>query len=116
MQDKVVVEHPTLGDVTVYTVYEKIGRVCRFCALLGHEMGNCSDRIALIRIKNAPENQGREELKDILNPTLGPWILTPTMIPKIMAKKKSMLKRKCLAGLMKQASAINRAEKDHWKP
>lgn len=81
LKDKVFIEHPNLGDIFVHTVYEKIGRVCRFCGLLGHEMDGCPDRIALARLKSAPANIHRQELRDILKPTLGLWIISPAMVP-----------------------------------
>lgn len=80
LNDRVKVEHLTMGDILAYVVYEKIGRLCRFCGHLGHEIDSCPDRVRLARIRNSPAGQARSDLKDILKPTHGAWIMSPTMV------------------------------------
>lgn len=50
LNDRVKVEHPTMGDILAYVVYEKIGRLCRFCGHLEHEIDSCPDSARLARI------------------------------------------------------------------
>lgn len=51
IKDKLKITNPIMGDVEVYLVYEKIGRVCCFCGALGHEILSCQERARLTKIK-----------------------------------------------------------------
>lgn len=31
LKDEVTLGHPTLGDITMHCVYERISRICKFC-------------------------------------------------------------------------------------
>ncbi|KAF3334051.1 Zinc knuckle [Carex littledalei] len=44
VKDKLTVDHPTQGEIEVFLVYEKIGRICLFCGSMGHEISSCTDR------------------------------------------------------------------------
>lgn len=81
LKDKVRVKHPVLGEIMVYVVYERIARVCRFCGEIGHELNGCADRQRLARLKRQLEGQDRPEMKNILNPTRGPWIVNQMLLP-----------------------------------
>lgn len=82
LPDHVTAVHPTLGETKVYTVYERIGRVCLFCGLIGHEIDSCPDRVRLARIKNTEEGRNRLDLLNILKPKFGPWLTSALKIPK----------------------------------
>lgn len=87
LKDRVCFTHPIQGEVEAYLVYEKLGRICNFCGLLGHEMNSCADRIRpytfgpWILLWAVEANRGRPELANILNPTFGPWRTSLALIP-----------------------------------
>lgn len=43
LKDKIEARHPTLGFFPIYLTYEKLHRICHFCAHIGHEYQSCSD-------------------------------------------------------------------------
>ena len=81
VKDKLKTTIPNLGDIEVFLVYEKIGRICCFCGALGHEISSCPDRARLAKIRSRLTAQKRPELESILKPTRGPWIINNTLIP-----------------------------------
>ncbi|XP_078165207.1 uncharacterized protein LOC144559913 [Carex rostrata] len=78
--DKVKLNHPSLGQVIVYLVYERLGRICLFCGGLGHEMTGCGERSRLVKLKKMLEKENRPEMQDILKPTRGPWITNQILL------------------------------------
>lgn len=72
MKDKIRVTHPNQGEIWVYLVLEKLGRICTFCAMLGYELNSCADRLRLTRLKNSSVGQERPDMKNILSPSFGP--------------------------------------------
>lgn len=88
LKDTVSLRHPTMGEVIVYAVYERVGRACVFCAKIGHEIGTCADRTRLARIRNKEENKGRADMQNILKPTIGLWVTDPMLIPNPSAEPK----------------------------
>lgn len=81
LRDYVTVRHPALGDVKVHLVYERVDRICLFCGAIGHEMGSCSDRLKLAKIRLKHLNSSRPDLDGILKPTRGKWINNQAMLP-----------------------------------
>lgn len=81
LEDHVMVRHPVLGVVKVYLVFERLGRICLFCGDLGHDIGSCTERARLIKIKKRMEGRNRPELEGILKPTRGVWINNQAMVP-----------------------------------
>lgn len=81
VKDKLKITNPILGNVEVFLVYEKIGRICCFCGAVGHEISSCQDRARLAKIKSRMGSQCRPELEGILKPTRGPWLVNNTLIP-----------------------------------
>ena len=63
IKDKIRMTHSVLGEIMVYLVYEKLGRVCLFCGEMGHELNGCAARTRLARIKNQKEYANRSDLK-----------------------------------------------------
>ena len=75
------VTHPNQGEIWVYLVFEKLGRICTFCAMLGHELNSCADRLRLTRLKNSSVGQERPDMKNILSPSFGPWMVSSALLP-----------------------------------
>lgn len=63
-------------------MFEKVTRVCPFCGLLGHDMSSCADHARLSYLMQNPAQTAKLQAHDILSPTIGPWILNPTLIPR----------------------------------
>lgn len=81
LQQVVKVNHPILGPFLAYLTYERISRLCIFCAKLGHEMENCHDRIRMKRLKTDPRYRDRPEMQSITDPKVGLWITNNALIP-----------------------------------
>lgn len=81
IKDRIRVTNPILGDIEVYLVYERVGRICCFCGSLGHDLASCADRAKLVKIKSKMAGQNRPELEGILKPTRGLWITDQTLLP-----------------------------------
>lgn len=82
LRDKVVVNHPVLGDVCAYCVYEKVSRICIFCGHLGHDLASCSNYTRLSSIMQSPAGQARASGHNILTPIKGRWMTDCTLIPR----------------------------------
>jgi hypothetical protein len=84
VKDRVKVDHPTLGELTLYCSYKKVSHICIFCGKLGHEIGGCKDRTRLSILLQMP---GQECYRDsnILAPKKGMWITNPTLAPSTCA-------------------------------
>lgn len=93
IKDKVKVTHPTLGELIIFCVFEKVSRICVFCGHLGHVLGTCADHHRLSTILSSPEGVSRASGHKILDPTRGPWITNVTQIPKVQPTEKRGLKR-----------------------
>lgn len=81
LKDWVSLGHPILGDMVVHCVYEKLTRVCSYCARLGHEISHCEDREKVSTIAQRPENEGRFDLHSLLSPKVGSWITDAAVVP-----------------------------------
>lgn len=80
IKDKVKIRHPLIGDFEVFCYYEKASHICRFCGLLGHDMGNCADHIRLLSLASA--HSDRLNRKELMRPRKGAWVMDPSVIPK----------------------------------
>lgn len=81
LQESVTLAHPTMGDIKLHCSYERISRVCTFCARLEHEISGCMDHQRLIEISQRPDQQARFHSLDILEPKVASWITNPFFIP-----------------------------------
>lgn len=75
------VNHPTLGVLPIYVSYERLHRVCSFCAMLGHEADGCQDKVQMDRIKRDPKYENRPDILNATKPIAVPWLLNPALIP-----------------------------------
>lgn len=81
VKDKLKASNEELGDAEVFLVYEKVGRICCYCGMLGHDIAVCSDRARLAKLKAKMTGRNRPEMDGILKPTRGQWITDQTLIP-----------------------------------
>lgn len=82
LEGKLSMTHPTMGVIKIYISYERLNRMCWFCAKIGHEMDNCPDKTHLERLKLDPRFKDRQELTNIPSQRIGSWIVNPTQIPR----------------------------------
>lgn len=81
LKDMVTLDHPSLGDLTDYVVYERVSKACTCCGTLGHEIQGYATHIRLQRIANDLAHKDKPEVQGITKPRLGAWITAPHMIP-----------------------------------
>ncbi|XP_078168459.1 uncharacterized protein LOC144562964 [Carex rostrata] len=62
LKDIVQMNHPVLGICTTYPSYERLNRICLYCAKLGHDMENCPDKIRMERLKLDPRYSNKPEM------------------------------------------------------
>lgn len=82
LKDKVWLDHPTLGDLKILCVYEKVSRICRFCGHLGHEIQTCPEHQRLFLLLQNPALCTNMQPSQILAPKFGLWIANPMRVPK----------------------------------
>lgn len=81
LKDRVKVTHPTLGELKVYCVYEKVTRVCAFCGGLGHEFATCADHERLVELVHRMPNADGVFTAKLLEPKRGAWMTNASLIP-----------------------------------
>lgn len=81
LKDIVQMNHPILGICTTYPSYERLNRVCLYCAKLGHDMDNCPDKLRMERLRLDSRYCNRPEMQGPIGPRIGPWISDPSLIP-----------------------------------
>lgn len=81
LKDRVRITHPSVGEITVHCVYEKITRVCTFCARLGHEIQTCSEYLRLSRIAQHRAHEAQIPMAQLLSPKTGLWLLNSAQVP-----------------------------------
>lgn len=62
LKEMVQFQHPLFGTQTIYTTYERITKLCAFCARVDHEIGACMDKVRIERLKQDPRFSNRQEL------------------------------------------------------
>jgi Domain of unknown function (DUF4283) len=87
LQDRLIINHPRMGQIVIALVYERVNRACTFCGLVGHEIGNCQDRLRITRLKYEPAYKNRPEMKTILDPKFGSWMMGQGTIPSLGGPK-----------------------------
>lgn len=82
LKDRMFVEHPTLGPLTIYLVYERVARLCSYCAKVGHEISGCPKRGRVLQLCADPTYANRPEMAFVRNHRIGPWINCPALVPR----------------------------------
>lgn len=86
IKEKLRITHQQIGTITIHVVYERLSKICLFCAGLGHEHPDCVDKIRMeglardLKYANQPGMQGITDLK------LNPWINNVALVPKMGAQ------------------------------
>lgn len=73
--------HPNLGPFNIYLVYEKLTKVCLFCARMGHKRLDCPDNIRIERLREDPRFENSPELDNIPSIRIGSWINNQSQLP-----------------------------------
>jgi Zinc knuckle len=74
LKDRLDICLPYGKERTTLIHYERLVRVCLYCAKIGHEVEHCDERIRLLsRIKHYPPEL-HEVLNEKLRPRCGGWI------------------------------------------
>lgn len=89
VKDRVKLTHPTLGEIAIPCVYERVARICLFCGCLGHELVTCPDYSRVSAIVHNPANAGKYNAKEILRPKWGAWVSNPSLVRKQQEKSVS---------------------------
>jgi hypothetical protein len=82
LHDRIRVELPGIGEIKAYYSYEKVNIICNFCGRLGHEIASCADHVRLTEVLLKPENQGRFNDAELLEPKMGVWMVNSALIPR----------------------------------
>lgn len=79
--DTIEVEHPVMGVIKIYVSYERLNRICLFCAKVGHDHNSCPDKLRLERLRMDLRFQNRQNFDTLTKPKFGPWTKDPSLIP-----------------------------------
>lgn len=71
LKDNVTLTHPTLGEIKIFCVYERVAQICLYCGCLGHELVTCLDHSRVSAIVHNPANAYRYNAREILSPKKG---------------------------------------------
>lgn len=74
LQEKMVVHHLELGNIPIYITYEKLPRICLFCAQIGHEVDGCAEKLRLERLRLDPRFSDLPHMQKPIKPKVGAWI------------------------------------------
>lgn len=99
LQESVTLAHPTMRATKVHCSYERISRVCTFCARLSHEISGCADNQRLIEITQRPDQRAHFDSLDILEPKVASWITNPFFIPSLDPNTPTGLTQLAIKGL-----------------
>ncbi|KAF3326268.1 Zinc knuckle [Carex littledalei] len=50
LEDKLMLNHPSLGKILIYLVYERAGRLCPHCGRVGHDLSGCARRNQILTL------------------------------------------------------------------
>lgn len=81
LKDCLKIPHPTMGDLLIYCVYEKLSRACTFCGLIGHEMSSCQDHTRLSQIMVGRTLGPEISAGQLLAQKFGSWRIDPALLP-----------------------------------
>jgi hypothetical protein len=78
--DRIKLKYSSAESGIIYLHYEKIGRICLFCGMMFHTIGNCYLRQQIITEKI---QMGKlEEAQGVPFQRFGSWIIEPAEVPK----------------------------------
>lgn len=92
MPDKLKGEHPVLGTFPVYLSYERIPKICLFCAHIGHEHETCPDKQRMERLKVDARYRDNPQMKNLTKPSLGLWVNDSGKLPPPQTKLQQLKK------------------------
>lgn len=93
LKDRLRFTHPTLGTITTFCCYEKIARICSFCAKMGHDTASCADLARLTILVCNTANSSIAGNLDLLKPKRGLWMCNSSLIPRPEVQQTSTSKR-----------------------
>lgn len=82
LKDRVRFTHESLGEVSVICSYEKITRVCFYCASLGHEIHSCTDYLRMGQLAQQMGDDGPYDFGLLLKPKYGKWMTNSSLVPR----------------------------------
>lgn len=82
LQDSIPLDHPTLGPISIFLVYERASRLCIFCGGIGHVISGCAQRSRVLQLCADPINANRPELVLLRDYRRGPWINCSALVPR----------------------------------
>lgn len=80
LMDRREITHPTLGTFTALIVYERVNRMCLFCARLGHDHHGCVNKVRIQRMLMDPKYRNKPNIAAMGHNRAGPWINNPMFI------------------------------------
>lgn len=81
LKQNLTATHPILGPLNIYLVYEKLTKVCLFCAKIGHNRLDCPDKIRMESLREDPRFANSPELDNIPEIRVGAWINNQAYLP-----------------------------------
>lgn len=82
LKDRLFVDHPTFGTITVYLIYEKLGRVCTCCGGIRHKISGCDTYVRILQLANDPLYSNRTEIIILKEKQNGAWINVAGLVPR----------------------------------
>lgn len=82
LKDRLNLNHPSLGTVPVYLVYEHATRLCPYCGIIGHDISGCTMRDRVLQLCADPRYSHRHELQMLRDHRKGAWINCPALVPR----------------------------------
>lgn len=82
LKDRLFVDHPTFGTITVYPIYEKLGHVCTCCGGIGYKISGCR----ILQLANDPLYSNRPEIIVLKEKQKGAWINAAGLVTTVKRK------------------------------
>lgn len=81
LKDRISLDHPTLGPITVHLVHERVPRLCVYCGLIGDEIGGCLKWGKVLQLCADPMYYDRPELPIMCDHRMGAWLTCAALTP-----------------------------------
>lgn len=82
LEDHLTLDHPTLGVMPVYFVYERASRLCPYCGIIGHDISGCARRNRVMQLCADLVYNHRHELPLLRDHRKSEWINCPSLVPR----------------------------------